>query len=180
MGLLQVGNKSTILNTVIRNNDTVQINAGQPVVLSMDGNGVDVVLPSTAAALNLIQGLKYGVALHNVPVGGYDNATVFGFCNSLQLLRQSRTSSTVNWAAENARSIGEYLSIDTVNNMFVTAPSTVQYLTVSNQASPGTSTLNDPDAVLGVTLPSYVSSTSAVSDTRLYITAAVNAFVRMM
>ncbi len=181
MRFKQVGNKRDLIAVVIKNNDTVQINAGQPVVIQMDGDGVDVVLPSTAGALNLVLGLKYGVNLRNAAVGAYSEAIVFGFCNSLTLLRQTRASSTNVWATEAARSIGEMLTVDTVNNLFVTGGvSTFAVVSASTAAAAQTLTILTGPVILGQTLASYASSASSTADTRTAITASVNAFVRMM
>jgi hypothetical protein len=165
----------------IRNADTVTIPPGSPIVLAMNGtqDGIAVVLPSTSGAANLIQGLRYGVSTISIPVNGYGEAIVFGLAQTLLLERQTRASSSNIWASEPARSVGEFLSIDTVNNMFVTATSSFLAVTASTAAAAGT-IVNTPIAVLGQTLASYASSASATSDTRTAITASVKAVVRMM
>jgi hypothetical protein len=165
----------------IRNADTVTIPNGAPVVLVMNGtdDGVAVVLPSTSGAVNLIQGLRYGVCTSALAVNGYGNAVVFGMAQTLLLERQTRANSGANWASEPARSVGEFLAIDTVNNMFVTATSSFLAVTASTAAAAAT-IVNTPIAVLGQTLASYSSSASATSDTRTAITAAVKAIIRLM
>jgi hypothetical protein len=165
----------------VRNADTVQINVGAPVVLAMNGtqDGIAVVLPSTAGAANLVTGLRYGVCTANLPVNGYGEAIVFGLAQSLLLERQTRANSSANWASEPARSVGEFLSIDSVNNMWVTATSSFLAVTASTAAAAATIP-NTPLAVLGQTLASYASSASTTSDSRTAITAAVKAVIRMM
>src|ERR1700729_2048022 len=121
MRFKQVGNKEDLIAVVVRNNDTTQINAGCPVVLSMDGQGVDVVQVATAAtAVSAINAyyLRYGVALKNIAVGAYGESIVFGFVNSLQVLLQSRVSSTNVWATQAALSIGQILTPESVKNIF--------------------------------------------------------------
>lgn len=154
---------------------SASIPVGSPVVMVMNAtnDGIDVVLPSTSAALNKILAFRCGVTTRAMAAGDFGSAVVFGFHPSLLLLRQARTSSTVSWATEAARSVGEYLSIDTVNNMWVTAATTYTNTT-------GATVSVYPDAALAQTLASYAGSASATSDTRTAITAAVKAFVRVM
>lgn len=167
----------------IRNQDTVQINIGQPVILNLGAangiNGVDVVLPSTSGAINLITGLRYGVNCYNMPVGSYGEAIVFGLAQSVMLELQTRAASTNVWATGPARSVGEFLSIDTVNNMWVTATSSFLAVTASTAAAAAT-IVNIPIAVLAQTLASYASSASTTSDTRTALTASVQAIMRLM
>ena len=183
MRFKQVGNKPDLAAVVIRNAEaSATIPLGAPVVLNMNGtnDGLDVVLPSTSGSLRSIIGLRYGIATKALSAGDYGEAIVFGFTVSLLLERQTRSTSTAVWATEAARSVGEYLTIDTVNNMFVTAASTIQAITISTGAAQAAVATIYPDAVLGQTLASYASSASATSDTRTAITSLVKAFVRMM
>lgn len=177
-------NKADAVLVSILNGDTVTIPTGAPVVLYPAGtsavNGLTVALPSTVASLGLIQSMFYGVNTQQLVVGAMGNATLSGMCFSLLFESQTRSSSTVNWAAFASQSIGQYMTIDTVNNMFVTAASTIQYASASTAATPLTITLQGPGAVLMQTIAAYVSSASATSDTRTSITYAVNAFVRSM
>lgn len=165
----------------VHNADTVTIPSGAPLVLKMNGtnDGVDVVLPSTSGALNLIIGLMYGVNTKALAVGAYGEGVVYGLTNTLLLIRQTRASSTNVWATEAARSVGEFLTVDTVNNGFLTVTSSYLAVTASTAAAAGTLTYN-PMAVLAQTLASYASSASTTADTRTAITAAVKAFVSMM
>ena len=182
MRFKQVGNKADIVAVVVHNDDTVTIPAGSPVILGYDAtnDGLDVVLPSTSGGIQLILGLRYGISTKTMLSGDFGEAIVFGFHPSVTLLRQTRASSTNTWQTEAARSVGEYLTIDTVNNLMVTQVSTYQYVTASTAGTPTTLTLSNPDCVLGQTLASYASSASATSDTRTAITASVRAMVRMM
>ena len=180
MIMKMVGNKCDDLQVVIKNNDTVQINAGQPVVLSLDGTTTpDVVLPSTNGAAGAIYAQSYGVNLQNLAVGAVGRCTVWGFANNVFFISQTRASSTNNWATMAALSSGQYLTLDTVNNGFLTGVSTIQYVTASTAATPTTSTVR-PIAMAAQSLASYASSASATSDTRTAITYAIQAFVRFM
>jgi hypothetical protein len=183
MRFKQVGNKADLAAVVIRNAEaSATIPLGAPVVLNMNAtnDGLDVVLPSTAAGLRKILGLRYGVSMGTYVAGAYGEAVVFGFTYSLLLIRQTRSASTATWETEAARSVGEYLTIDTVNNAFVTAASTIQAVTASASTAQSPVATIYPDCVLCQTLASYASSASATSDTRTAITSLVRAFVRMM
>lgn len=189
-----VGNKSDLIGVVIRNNDTVQINAGQPIVLSLDGNGVDVVFPSTAASAALTWSCRYGVCLKNVAVGAYGEAQVFGFTNDVTVLLTSRAATNASWSTTNNLSIGQFLTVDTVNNVFITMPTSLPYITASTQAAASSFLLFDPFAVVGQTLSSIAmpvgtgissyaitaGSASSTANTLTALTASMQCFVRMM
>ena len=170
------------LATSIHNGDTVSIPVGAPVVLVSNGtnDGIDVVLPTTSNSAQLVQAFKYGVASKTMAVGDFAEAVVFGVHNNLLLIRQTRASSTNTWNTEAARSVGDYLTVVSNLNGFITTVTAIGALTVST----GTVTVNVqtvwPDAVLMQTLASYASSASATSDTRTAITASVKAFVHLM
>lgn len=176
-----VGNKSDHVRVVVKNADTVTIPNGAPVVLAFNGtdDGLAVVLPTTSAAQKVV-GFQFGVALGNIAVSSVGEAMVFGFCQQLQLFRQTRSDSTGNWATEAARSVGEFLDISTAINGWVTIVSSITALTISTGTANVQVATIRPLAVLAQTLASYASSASATSDTRTAITAAVKAFVRMM
>lgn len=203
MRFKQVGNKEDLVGVVIKNNDTVQINAGQPVVLSMDGAGVDVVLPSTSAAIQTIWGLRYGVCLKNIAVGAFGEAQVFGFSNNINVLLTSRAATTNSWSTTAALSLGQWLTIDTVNNAFITMPygvvvagSIAGSYSTAGIITPVTLTALDPAAILGGTGSTGAMPTTAAVGARTYtfsaglatstadtltaITASMQAFVRMM
>ncbi len=197
MRFKQVGNKEDLVGVVIKNNDTVQINVGQPVILSMDGAGVDVVLPSTSGSIQLIWGLRYGVALMNIAVGAYGEAQVFGFTNNINVLLTSRAATTNSWSTTAALSLGQWLTIDTVNNAFITtnygvvvAGSIAGSYSTAGIITPVTLTGQDPFAVLGNTVSKaqvgarvYTLSAglaTSTADTLTAITASMQAFVRMM
>ena len=200
MRFKQVGNKSDLVGVVIRNNDTVTMNPGQPVVLSMDaggygsennfGGGVDVVLPSTAGSINLIWALRYGVNLKSTAINQFGEAQVFGFCNNLAIILMTRANSGASWSTFPNLSIGNYLTVDTVNNYFATMASTIPYLTISTQAAASSLTIFDAFGVIGQTMSTVAmagttftltaGSASSTANTLTAITASIQAFVRMM
>lgn len=159
---------------------SASIPLGAPVVLVMNGtnDGLDVVLPSSSAA-NKIQGMRFGVCTKTIAPGEFAEAVVFGFTNSLLLYRQTRGSSTDVWASEAARSVGEYLTISSALNGFVTAASSFKIVTNATTDTLG-AVIYNPDAVLGQTLALYASSASSTADSRTAITALVKAFIRLM
>lgn len=174
------GLKPTVVRVGVRNAEaSAVIPAGSPVVLVMNGtnDGCDVVLPSTSSLAKLI-GFGYGVASRAMNAGDAGEAVVYGFVNSVILSRQTRAASTDVWASEPARSVGEFLTINTTINFLQTAVSTIAVVT---NATTDTRALRAPfDAMLAQTLASYVSSASSTADTRTAITAGVKAFVRLM
>jgi hypothetical protein len=191
INLAQGKSAAARVTVAIHNADTIQIPAGSPVVFNMNGtnNGLDVVLFSSITGANQQQGFRCGVVFNNVPVGGFDEAVVFGYTNYLLLIRQTRAASTAAWATEAARSIGEHLtatsiataaSIPNLTNGWTTTASTVQIVTNSQSTGAISQTILVCDAVLATTLASYASSASTTSDTRTAITAAVKAFVRVL
>jgi hypothetical protein len=165
----------------IHNADTVTIPAGAPVVLNMNGtnNGMDVVLPSTSGSLELIQALSYGVNTGPLAVGSYGEAIVFGMCQNLLLELNTRANSSASWSTYAALSIGQYLSIDTVNNMWVPALSGYPVVSASTAAAAQTIP-RAPLAILGTSFASYAGSASSTNNSSTAQTAAVNAIIRMM
>lgn len=180
-GMSQLSGNKPVRTTVgIRNAEaSATIPAGAPVVLVMNAtnDGLDVVLPSSSSLAKLI-GFGYGIASRSLAPGDYGEGVVYGFVNSLLLMRQTRGASTDVWASEPARSVGEFLSINTALNGFQTCVSTIQVVT---NATTDTRALRAPfDAMLAQTLALYASSASSTADSRTAITSAVKAFVRLM
>jgi hypothetical protein len=170
MRMKTVGNKRDIVALVIRNNSGVSMPSGTPINLELTGtnDGLDVVLPSSSAAKADVLG--FGVVLNAIADQQYGEAQVFGFCNNITLLRQTRAASTDAFSSnsDGFSLIGVLLNIDTVNNAFSTSGGTM--------AKSGFL----PFAVLAATVASWASSASATSDTRTALTVASKAFLRMM
>lgn len=160
-------NKSETVLASIKNADTVVIPVGSPVILAMNGtnDGLAVVLPSTAGSLAKIVGFGFGVATTTMQIADLGNSVVFGMCYSLLIQLISRAT-TNSWATYNALSVGQFLSIDSVNNQFVTA---------------ATTTAESPFmAVIAQTLAAGAGTASSTADSRTAITALIQAFVRVM
>lgn len=171
MRMKTVGNKRDLVAVVIRNASGATIPIGTPVCLNMNAtnDGLDVVLPSSSAAK--AHAFAFGVALAAISDTQYGEAQVFGFCQNIVLLRQTRSASTADWSSNNAGfGTGVVLNIDTVGNRFST--------------SGGTQAVSAflPFAVLAESVSTWASTASsdATSDTRLSITVASKAFLRMM
>ena len=167
MRFKQVGNKVDIVAVVVKNAEaSVAIPAGSPLALELNAtnDGLAVVLPATAIA-NGYGGL-FGVALGSIANGAYGEAQVFGFCQNVVVLSNTRAATTDSWTTRSA-AVGVNLVIDTVNNVFSTAGGT--------QAA----SAFIPFAILGA---SY-TGTGAASTSNNTLTAStllVKAFLRMM
>lgn len=171
MRMKTVGNKRDLMAVVIRNNAGASIPIGTPVCLNMNGtnDGLDVVLPNSATAKS--HAFAYGVTLATYADQQYGEAQVFGFCPNIVMLRQTRSASTADWSSNNAGfALGHILVIDTAGNRFSTSGGT--------QAITGYL----PFAVLAESIATWASTASsdATADTRLSITVASKAFLRMM
>lgn len=180
---LNQGFKAQKITVGVKNAEaSVTMPAGSPVVLPMNGtnDGLDVVLPSTTASLKVVRALHYGVLTSALNVQQYGVAVVFGFTPTLLLQRQTRASSTDVWATQAALSAGDWLTIDTTNNRFITQAT--GGITVVTNATTDTVALERPQPLWAAaqTLASFASSASSTADTRTAITATIKAFVRVM
>ncbi len=171
MRINTVGNKADTMCLVVRNADTVTIPLGTPVCLNMNGtnDGLDVVLPATGGAIKA-HAFAYGVVINNggVPVNGYGETQIFGVCNDVILVQQTRAASTVSWNYQATIPAYDILNIATAGNGMTDAGSSqaaTQYL---------------PFAILAASVASFASSTSQTSDTRTAITTMVKAFLRII
>lgn len=119
-----VGNKRDSKLVVVRNDDTVTIPRGTPLVLQLsstadDGDGLAVLLPSsTSAALSDVFG--YGVATADIPVNGISEAIVSGYVAYALITQLTRSASSAVWPSY-ASSASAILQIDTLNNAFLMA-----------------------------------------------------------
>ncbi len=171
MRIPQVGNKLDHILVNIRNASGATIPIGTPVCLNMNAtnDGLDVVLGSSSAAK--ASAFQFGVAVSNILDQQYGEAQVWGFCQNIVLLRQTRSASTADWSS-NASGFGTgvLLNVDTVGDRFSTSGGT---LAVTGYL---------PFAVLAQSVATWAStaSSNATSDTRLSITVLSKAFLRMM
>jgi hypothetical protein len=171
MRFKQVGNKADSVLMVIRNAETsATIPIGSPVTLVLNGtnDGLDVVLPNTAAdAKN--GAFKYGIATSSILAGAYGESLVFGFTSYALMTRMTRAATTDSWTSSQSVQSGIALGWESINNALV--------MNASMVGSLGTLQAN---CVLASSLASSAASASATTDTRTAITNAVRVFVRMM
>lgn len=173
-----LGNKPTFVSDFAKNGEaSASITFGQPVVLKFNAtdDGLAVVLPSSSSAAKA-NAFFYGVAMETLTPGQIGNAVRSGYCRYAILLRQSRTSASTDWVSEVSQDIGVHLTLDTVNNCFVT---TVSSGTTATNAIVSQSN-NLVRVMLANTLASYASSGSATTDTRVLNTVAVAVYIRDM
>ena len=191
MRMKTVGNKRDAVYVVIHNADTVNMPIGSPICcnnLAGTGDGIDVVLPSTVAA-NGVQVLLMGAVAApgagtspGIPVGGYGEACVFGFCPDLLMTINTRSASTASWTSQTSIASGGFQALipETVANGWTTAAG--QAFIPAGQATTATGAFSNflPFAILGQSLASQAASASATSDTRTCIYATVKGFLRML
>lgn len=192
------GNKRDLMATVIHNADAAVILNGQPVCLYLTGNaggtdGLDVCLPSTAHTQNANNEFQclYGVALTNlpggIPVGGYGEAQVFGYCGDIAFTAETRTSKSASWSTTASQACWVPLIPETVGNGWTTYNSN-QYLTVSTGTTgvgptfPQFQVLMTPFSVSTGSTGMYavVASASNTSDTRTTLFSLVKGYIRIM
>lgn len=165
-----VGDKSDHVAVMVKNNEaSASIPVGSPVMLNMNAtdDGIGVVLPSGSAAK--AHSYFYGVVTRTIAAGERCESIVYGFCQNIVLLRQTRAASTDAFSSNSDGFLtGTLLNVDTVNNAFSTSGGT--------QAKSAFL----PFAVLAASVASWASSASATSDTRTAITVTSKAFLRAM
>jgi hypothetical protein len=177
------GDKAEAIVNPVRNRETSTIPVGTPVALVLDGtrDGLDVVLPATAAAAKA-HTLSYGVAKTALPAGQLGNAQAYGFCRQSVMIVRSRSATDANWASTAARAVGVGLKVDTANNAFDYFAAPTSYVTGS--AASDTLAMNFdgfmPKAVLAEALASATTVASTAEDTRVYSTSLVKTFLRML
>jgi hypothetical protein len=113
-------NKPEDIVLAVRNAEvSATIRGGSPVVLAMNGtdDGLAVVLPSSSTAAK-IGAFQIGVAIRDMSPGETNDCQVYGFNRNARILRSTRAASTDAWASMAAITIGDLLSIDSVNNCF--------------------------------------------------------------
>lgn len=149
--------------------------AAQPTTAS-DGRGVgfedglQVVLPATAGA-NPSLNFVYGVALGQILNNQLGEALITGVASFALVTRATRAASTNSWSSSASSSLagGFLLSVDTLNNAFVTYASTASL----QQQHQG-------DMVMLDSFNSMAASASATTDTRTANLIGYRAFIRLM
>lgn len=163
------GNKADHVLVNVCNVDAAAIPRGAPVILNVNAtaDGLNVVLPSTAGAAKS-NALLYGISTDTIPVNGFNDAVAFGYCPYLLIGKLTRANSTTTWASQASIASFAALTIDTVNNCFVTLAA----------SAVGSSFL--PYAVLIDSIASIASSATATTDTRTVLTTGYRAFLRIL
>lgn len=182
MRMKQVGNKRDLLAVVIHNADTVTIPLGAPVCLALNAtnDGLDVILPSTAegVAANSSLYTLYGVALGAIPVSGYGEAQVFGFCADLLYTLETRASTTASWSTASTAPAFTPLTFETKGNGWQTYA--VQSFVTGATTATTTMIGFQPMALLAQTLQTVSASASTTADTRTVLTTLVKAYVHIL
>jgi hypothetical protein len=132
-----VGNKADTISIVVKNSGTATIPAGSPVYFTFNGtdDGTSVI-DATAAGAAKYQTFA-GVLPADVVPNSMSNAVVFGFMNAAKVIRQTRSATSVDYAATTI-AIGDILVVDTANKCFVRngagATATAQGYAIAAQA----------------------------------------------
>lgn len=115
MRFKQVGNKYDAAMIVAKNNSaTITIPAGAPVYYSFNGtdDGLAVLNANAAGTAGNLQ-LFAGVTPVAIPPGGFQEVQVYGFCQTLRVIRQVRATSTDSFSTASAISVGDILTVRT-------------------------------------------------------------------
>lgn len=167
------------------------IPAGTPVILNLSSvpqpttsangvtagfeDGLQVCLPASAAnnmALGTILSLElfhYGVAVSNILYNQLGEVMVHGVYPFALLTRATRSASTASWTSSASIAGGALLSIDSLNNAYLT----VGTANASNN-------LSCVSVVLLDSVASFSASASNTSDTRTAMVTQQRVFIREM
>ncbi len=174
-----LGDKAAFRMENVRNAETVSVGRGTPLVYSLNGteDGFAVVLPSTAGADKSMKFLA-GVAVDDIAAGQIGQVQCYALCRGVKITRETRSAVTggASWSSVTDLSIGSFLSLDTVNNAFLTMPATVNVPATDSTAL----SLNNYYAWLAETVASVSASATATSDTRTALTVLAKAYIRML
>lgn len=123
MRIKQVGNKRDSKLAVVQNADTVTIPRGTPLVLTLAntvaaaGDGLSVVLPSTAGASNS-NIFGYGVAIESILVNAFSESIVAGYVAYALVTQLTRSASSAVWPSSASLAAYAILQLDILNNAF--------------------------------------------------------------
>lgn len=167
-GLINKDKRSPNLQLVYVTNSeaTKTISKGAPCYYELDGtdDGLNVKSPSSGSDL-LSHMFFAGVpAAKDLIAGAGDSIVAYGFVPALKITRATRAASTDSWSSSQSISAGVALTIDTVNDAWVT----------------GGDTLAKRRAAAGASIPSMAASASSTADSRTVITTSVKGFVFAM
>lgn len=176
---------------------SASIPAGSPILFAIDAteDGYAAHLPSSSTAAKspeLFAGIYNGPGAL-VP-GKSGQAQVWGICEYAIVLQQSRAASTDSFASAAALSIGQPLSIDTVNNALAIGNQFTGARTVVTAFTSGTAATDiqaatlaanfgdgyAPMFVMAQTLASAASSASTTSDSSVKKTYGTKIFLRAL
>jgi hypothetical protein len=160
------GNKQDHLIVAIKNNDTVTIQQGAPVILDRSSDGINVLSIESLDETN--RPFFFGFALETLAAGAVGDSIVFGFYLTVRYIANSRSASSVSWATTEAHVAGEQMD-------FYTTPG-IQAMSLMGTIPDATL----PQVFVAVAIASLAGVASATSDTRLVSTGTVKAFVRAM
>lgn len=135
-----------------------------PITTGANRNDGIYVLSAAEGYAAPAQGFHLGICQATVQAGEYVSIRCFGFVNRLIVNIMTRAASTDNWASYPAVSEGQPI-----------VPNSQGYTTAGATQSAAYEGILAMEAV-----SSSASTTSSTADTRLTITAAVRAFVRLM
>ena len=120
-----VGNKADTGMIVVKNpSTTIAIPAGAPLFFAFNGtdDGLAVINAYTAGSTaGLLNGFA-GVAVEGVPIAGGSlpntmESQVYGFCQTVRVVRQIRATSTDSFSSASAVSVGDILTVDTASGI---------------------------------------------------------------
>jgi hypothetical protein len=106
------GNKYDIGAVVIKNNDTVVLKNGAPVILDFGATTEKGAQVKTSNSLALVEHANFfGIALSDIAVNAYGEAQVFGYNAIARTVLTTRTATNATWASIAAGSICELMTI---------------------------------------------------------------------
>ncbi len=176
-----LGDKRGFIADHVRNAEaSTTIPKGTPCILAMNGteDGFAVVLPSSSSAAK-IQAFYWGVATDDILAGAIGEVQRSGFCRyaKVRVRTRANTSGGSSWSTVDTQVLGALLTIDSVNNCFVTAADTVAAASSDNQTLSNV-LLNA--GRLGESLNSVAGVATSTADSLTVSTVAAKAFLRMM
>ena len=149
------------------NADTTTISMGAPCHLEWSTtvpNGVKNLSSGSAAKCTAF---FMGIAVADIPAGNYGDVVSAGFCNIVKVVRMTRAASTDSWNSYTALAVGDYFTLDTVNN-------------AAARSGAGAAAAAPNMLVALESAASGASSDSATSDTRTIITSNIRMLVRAL
>ncbi len=178
---LTLGDKPDFITSHVRNAEaSATITRGTPVILAYNGtdDGFAVVLPSSSTAAK-IQAFYFGVATDDILAGAIGRVQRNGFCRYVKLRVRTRanTSGGSSWSTVDTQLIAAVLTIDSVNNCFVSSPATRAM--ASSDAQTASEFLLNAGA-LAESKDSLAGVATSTADSLTVSTTSAKAMLRMM